>query len=130
MIDFLPQLYMKVVDVKCWMLLYSWPPFRHGSSVIKCLRFVFCCGKIVPLSLIQEEQVISYQRKNGHFILVNYRLEACPRTVWFKVTDHLDMTSAVYCGRKASNQTKPNNNAPHPRRNSGDNNFSFFNAPV
>ena len=35
-----------------------------------------------PLPLIQEEQVVSYWRKNGHLILVNCLWEACPGTVW------------------------------------------------
>ena len=35
--------------------------------------------KIFPLPLIQEEQVVSYWQKNGHFILVNCHWEACPQ---------------------------------------------------
>ena len=31
--------------------------------------------------LIQEERVVSYWRKNGHFILVNCLWKACPGTV-------------------------------------------------
>ena len=58
-----------------------------------------------PLPLIQEELVVNYWRKNGHLILVNCLREACPGTVWVS----LNMTSAVYHGRKAlyqTNQTK------------------------
>ena len=35
-----------------------------------------------PLSLIQEEQDVSYWQKNGRFMLVNFLWEACPGTVW------------------------------------------------
>ena len=35
-----------------------------------------------PRPLIQEEQVVSYWRKNGPLILVNCLREACPGTVW------------------------------------------------
>ena len=61
-------------------------------------------GKFFPLPLIQEEQVVSYWQKNGHSILVN----ACGRLAQEQcgqVTDRPNMTSAVYRGCKASNQT-------------------------
>ena len=35
-------------------------------------------GKSFPFPLIQEEQVVSYWRKNGHLILVNCFQEAYP----------------------------------------------------
>ena len=37
--------------------------------------------KKLPLLLIQEEQVVSYWQKNGHFLLVNCLQEACPGAV-------------------------------------------------
>ena len=39
--------------------------------------------KIFPLPLFQEEQVVSYLQKNGHFILVNCHWETYPGTMWF-----------------------------------------------
>ena len=50
---------------------------RHRSS-----RPAHSWKNNFPLSLIQEELVVSYWRKNGYLILVNCLREACPGTVW------------------------------------------------
>ena len=56
------------------------------------------------MPLIQEEQVVSYWRKNGHLILINCLWELA-REECGSVTDGLNMTLVVYRGRKALNQS-------------------------
>ena len=69
-----------------------------------CVRHILLWKNNCPLQPIQEELVVSYWLKNGHLILLTAfgRLvqEQCD-----KITDHPNMTSAVYLGRKALNQT-------------------------
>ena len=76
--------------------------YASGPEIDPCVRHIFS-WKIFPLHLIQEEQVVSYWRMNGHMILVNWLWEACPGSVI--VTDCPNIASAVHPGRKATNQT-------------------------
>ena len=69
------------------IVITSFQTDRLDRSLILCARHILSCKNIFPLLLIQEELVVSYWQKNGHFILghfilVNYLREACPGTVW------------------------------------------------
>ena len=58
----------------------------------------------ILLLVDSRRAVVSLIQKNVCLVLVNCLREACPGTV-VKVTDCPDMTSAVYRGHKATNQT-------------------------
>ena len=68
------------------------------------LAHSFIIMYIFPLPLIQEERIVSYRRKNGHYIRVNFLREACQGRMWLSS----DMTSVDYRGCKATNQTTQN----------------------
>ena len=57
--------------------------YARGPEIDPCVRQILS-WKLFSLSLIQEEQVISYWHKNVHYILVNcfWGGGACPGTVW------------------------------------------------
>ena len=61
---------------------------------------------ILPLPLIQEEQ-LSVNGEKGCVLSTGYlSLGGLPRNSVDRITDHPDMTSAVDRGRKASTQTQ------------------------
>ena len=50
------------------------PRMTRMSGTLNCVEFF-------PLLMIEEEQVVSYWKKNGLSILVNCLREACPGTL-------------------------------------------------
>ena len=56
---------------------------------------------ILPLPLIQEEQL----SVNGKRMYTQLPPGGLPRNIVVRITDRPHMTAAVYCGRKALNQT-------------------------
>ena len=61
---------------------------------------------ILPLPLIQEEQFsVNGERMYGMLSTGKLLPDGLPRNSVVRIMDHPDMTSAVYHGHKATNQT-------------------------